>query len=91
MNFEDITEQITLVDQITENFDESDLLILRTEFFLTKYEILFTIWLKRQKKIRDKSMKNQLPKVIKDLQFIKSLLEAKKKNLCSFSRKLISE
>lgn len=78
VNFGEIFEQLSLVNEITENFDESDLLILRSEYLLTRYEIIFTMWLRRQKKSRDKSLKAQLPKIIEDLLFIKSLLDEKK-------------
>jgi hypothetical protein len=66
VKYEMLSEQLTLIEDLTSSLENNEFIVLRTEYLLTKYETAFTLWWKNQK-IRRKELKNEVNNIKKEI------------------------
>lgn len=71
-----ISEQLTLIEDLTSRLEGTEFIILRTEYLLTKYEIAFFLWF-RNTKNRKAELKKKVNSVKKEILYMKSTIKEK--------------
>lgn len=71
-----LTEQLTLIEDLTSSLEGTDFIILRAEYLLTKYETAFTLWY-RNSKVRKKELKKETENIRNEIVHMRATIKEK--------------